>query len=200
LDFSIFSHFWLVSGGRIVKFLGRLEWSRGTVAGITELALPTQSGKHPAMRSPSWQFKRLTLSLVTLLQAAVSTAPGGSRPEIGSHIPRIEHPFALSAAQWQSLFAATTPGGQQLSAHQIAPLVLQQFWPAGTETRTNWHLKIGVFILAVSSDGTVSQVEILRSTGHPGIDRNVMSAFGKWRFRPNSVKEVRMPAYFTRSD
>ncbi len=98
----------------------------------------------------------------------------------------------------QSLFAATTPSGKTLSAQQLKPLVLfQGTWPSGTSTRVYWHLKIGVFLLAVRSDGTVAKVEKLQSTGHPGLDGDVERALMKWRFRPNSVTSVRVPAYYT---
>jgi TonB family protein len=49
----------------------------------------------------------------------------------------------------------------------------------------------------VKPDGTVSNIEILQSTGQSFIDRGVVGAFTKWRFLPNSVKEVRIPAYYT---
>ena len=46
--------------------------------------------------------------LVILLNGAVSTAPAATRPELGSHIPRVEHPFVMSDAQWDELFVGTT--------------------------------------------------------------------------------------------
>lgn len=98
----------------------------------------------------------------------------------------------------QFLFAATTPSGQTLSAQQLKPLILHAAWPAAKRTHVfNWHLKLGVFLLAVRSDGTVEKVEKLQSTGHPGLDGEIMRTFMKWRFRPNSVNSVRVPAHFT---
>jgi TonB family protein len=138
-----------------------------------------------------------TLALLLLSLAATGPTWAAKPPPIGSHIPEMEHPFAIPPVLWRSLFAATTPSGQHLSASQIAPLVRRQYWPAGTYTRTHWHLKIGVFLLNVRSDGTVSNVEILQSTGHKILDANCVSAFSKWQFQPNSVKEVRLPAYYT---
>ena len=145
---------------------------------------------------------RLVLALAVLLLnvAAGSTASAGKRPPLGSHIPEVAHPFAIPDPLWRSLFAATTPGGKRLSASQIAPLVVRQYWPAGTLTRVYWHLKIGIFLLNVRSDGAVSSVEVLQSTGHGTLDGNCVRAFAKWRFQPNSVKEVRLPAYYTRID
>jgi TonB family protein len=195
--------------------------SRGTVAGVTELALPSQSGKHPAMRSPWLRFternigpgfrrrnlpmpqrtKWLALMLVIFLNGAIRTAPAASRVDLGSHIPRIEHPFVMSDAQWNSLFEATTPGGKRLSAQQLAPLVLHAYWPGSyVETRVYWRLKIGVFLLNVRDDGTVSSIGILQRIGHPQMDGATLRAFAKWRFRPNSVRAVRVPSYYTRTN
>lgn len=142
----------------------------------------------------------ITLALCALSVASAASAFARKAPPIGSHIPPLAHPFAIPAPLWYSLFAATTPGGKRLSASQIAPLVVRQYWPAGTATRTNWHLKIGVYLLNVGDDGAVSSVEILQSTGHKILDGNCVRAFAKWRFRPHSVKEVRLPAYYTRVD
>jgi TonB family protein len=143
--------------------------------------------------------------VVALAVLALNVVPGtmalaGKSPPLGSHIPPIAQPFAIPDPLWRSLFAATTPGGKRLSASQIAPLVVRQYWPAGTLTRVHWHLKIGIFLLNVRSDGAVSSVDVLRSTGHRILDGNCVKAFAKWRFQPNSLKEVRLPAYYTRID
>ena len=159
--------------------------------------MPLQSGKHPAVRSSS--IKRLTLVLVILLLATVRAAPAAGRTPLGTHIPQVEHPFALSNAQWNSLFEATTPDGRRLSAQQLAPLVLHAYWPGNTVgMRVHWNLKIGVFLLNVRGDGTVSSIGILQRIGHAQMDGATLRAFAKWRFRPNSVKEVRVPAYYVR--
>jgi TonB family protein len=168
--------------------------------GVTGLALPSQSGKHPAMRSPSLRFKRLALTLVILLNGAVITAPAATKPVTGSHIGRVEHPFVMSNAQWDELFVGTTPGGKRLSAQQLSSLVLHTEWPGNTvHTRGDWYfLKIGVFLLNVRGDGAVSSIEVLQRIGHPQMDGATLRAFAKWRFRPNSVGTVRVPSYWTR--
>jgi TonB family protein len=152
-------------------------------------------------RSERTRLRFLVLGLVIPLLASLTsrTVSAGERPPLGSHIPPLQHPFAIPDPLWRSLFAATTPDGKQLSASQIAPLVVRQYWPGGTVTSASWHLKIGIFLLNVRNDGTVSSVEILQSTGHRVLDGNCVKAFAKWRFRPNSVKEVRLPAYYTRT-
>jgi TonB family protein len=140
------------------------------------------------------------VAVVALNAAPATFVLAAKRPPIGSHIPPVAHPFAIPDPLWRSLFAATTPDGKRLSASQIAPLVVRQYWPGGTLTRVHWHLKVGMFLLNVRSEGTVSNVEVLQSTGHRTLDGNCVRAFGKWRFKPNSVKEVRLPAYYVRSD
>jgi|GEM_PF-4904706 len=155
------------------------------------------------MRSPSLRFntriKRLTLALVILLSAAASPASAATRVPIGSHIP-LKSPFAMSQAQWDALFIGTTPGGKRLSAQQLSPLVLHAEWPRDTVYTggNNWGLKVGVFLLHVRGDGAVSAIGILQRIGRPQLDNATLRAFAKWRFRPNSVKEVRVPSYYTR--
>ncbi len=138
-------------------------------------------------------------SLISWTLAAARMTSAGTKIPLGSHIPRIENPFVLPDTLWQSLLAATTPDGKRLSFQQLSPLVLYAKWPVNlVSTRVHWRLKIGVFLLNVRSDGTVSDVEILQSIGHPTMNRDCIKAFQQWRFRPNSVKEVRIPAYYTR--
>jgi hypothetical protein len=137
---------------------------------------------------------------VLVLLGSVSTAPASPRVPTGSHIP-LNNPLAIPDALWLSLFAGTAPDGRRLSAQQLGPLVLQAHWPMNSiPTRVHWHLKIGVFLLAVRGDGTVAGVETLQSIGHPTANADCIRAFTRWRFRPNSVREVRVPAYYTRVD
>lgn len=117
-------------------------------------------------------------------------------PPIGSHIPAGDRPAWIARGIWNTLFAGTTPTGKRLSAAELQPLVVRAQWPPAMPTYVGWHLKIGVFLLHVRPDGTVSNVEKLHTTGQRFLDRDVTKAFAKWRFRPGSVKEVRVPAHF----
>jgi TonB family protein len=54
----------------------------------------------------------------------------------------------------------------------------------------------GVFRLDVKPDGTVSQVTVIQSTGHPALDESGKAAFLKWRFYPGQVTSVRIPLTF----
>ena len=97
----------------------------------------------------------------------------------------------------QSLVAATTPGGKRLSAAQLKPLVLHATFPREHHRVIGYlSLKTGVFLMSVRSDGTVENVEVLQTVGHRGADADMVKALRKWRFRPNSVKEVRVPSQY----
>ena len=51
----------------------------------------------------------------------------------------------------------------------------------------------GYFQLRVRSDGIVSSVDVLRSTGHKVLDDATVAALSKWRFEPGTKSEVRIP-------
>jgi TonB family protein len=103
----------------------------------------------------------------------------------------------LSAPQANSIWAATTPAGQRLTADEIRPLILHSKWPKAAHSVIGYlRLKPGVFLLSIRSDGTVANVESLQAIGHPGADADVIKALRTWRFRPNSVKEVRVPVQY----
>jgi len=55
----------------------------------------------------------------------------------------------------------------------------------------------GLFLLHVRPDGTVESVDVVRSTGHSELDQSGVAAFLKWRFRPGSLKQVKIPLEFT---
>jgi TonB family protein len=55
---------------------------------------------------------------------------------------------------------------------------------------------MGVFVLSIAADGTVSNVTLRRSTGYPELDTRAGKWMRKWRFRANSLTEVQLPMYF----
>ena len=96
-----------------------------------------------------------------------------------------------------ALLAATTPSGKRLSAAEVqqatvhAPPPPQNLSVVGyTSART------GVYLLTVGSDGSVSRVETLQSCGVLLADNTLKDNFKRWRFRPGSVAEVRVPARY----
>jgi TonB family protein len=157
----------------------------------------------PSMTSPTLAVSvsmRRPFAVLVAIVLAVATPEclfAGKAPPIGSHIAPGDPPTWIPIRIWQEVFAATTPSGKQLSASEVKPLVLAVQWPPPFWTSTGWHLRCGVFLLKVRPDGSVSRVETLQSIGPAFLDRDVTKAFARWRFRPNSVKEVRVPAYYS---
>jgi hypothetical protein len=54
----------------------------------------------------------------------------------------------------------------------------------------------GLCVLSVAPDGTVSNVTVRTSTGYPELDARATKWMKKWRFRPNTLTEVRLPMYY----
>jgi TonB family protein len=55
----------------------------------------------------------------------------------------------------------------------------------------------GSYIMHVRRDGSVSRVEVVRSTGHVVLDDAVVSALRQWRFKPGVFTVVATPVAFT---
>ncbi len=106
-----------------------------------------------------------------------------------------------SPAQVESLVAATTPSGKMLSPSETRKTIVRTEWPTTPMKRVQGPIRqqIGVFLLTVRPDGSVARVEILHSTGEGFFDTEFRRAFAKWQFKPGSVEEVRVPAYFNSS-
>jgi TonB family protein len=57
----------------------------------------------------------------------------------------------------------------------------------------------GIFLLHVRGDGSVSRMDILKSTGHRELDDACLSVYSQWRFRKDfaaKVHNVKMPVTF----
>jgi TonB family protein len=82
------------------------------------------------------------------------------------------------------------PKGKALAIYAPAPKI-----PAEARAR---HLSgAGVCLVFVRPDGTVSRAEMLQSTGQPILDKVSIDAFSKWRFRPGTVNQVKIPIRYT---
>jgi len=95
--------------------------------------------------------------------------------------------------QFESLFAATTPSGKTISGPELSRLVVHE--PAFDRimrATTFDPFKPAVFLLSVRPDGTISNVEMLNSTGYNELDKRGMKWATKWRFQPNSVVQARV--------
>jgi len=67
--------------------------------------------------------------------------------------------------------------------------------PAYPLEARNRHLTgSGIVLLQVDQKtGYVTAGRVLKSTGHDILDNAALSAFTRWRFRPGTVRQVRMP-------
>jgi TonB family protein len=98
----------------------------------------------------------------------------------------------VQTSQLLSLFAATTPDGKTISGAEMGRVVVHM---PNFGVRGPWPfapLKPAVFLLSVRSDGTVSNVEMLNSTGYDKVDKWATEWATQWRFRPNSVVQARV--------
>ena len=103
----------------------------------------------------------------------------------------------LDGPMMDSLCAGTTPGGKRLGPQELKPLVTHFEWPKATHSVIGYlRIKPGVFLLSLAADGGVASVEVLQAIGHRGADADAVKALRKWRFRPNSVREVRVPVQY----
>jgi hypothetical protein len=50
-----------------------------------------------------------------------------------------------------------------------------------------------MFVLSVQRDGTVSEVKPLRGLGYPELDARAAKWLKRWKFKPNSITEARLP-------
>ena len=64
--------------------------------------------------------------------------------------------------------------------------------------QTNHVQGSGIFRLVIRPDGTVSSVELVRSTGWRDLDKSSTTAFLKWRFKPVSHQAtIKVPISFS---
>lgn len=63
--------------------------------------------------------------------------------------------------------------------------------------RARHHMGRGLFRMEIDlQTGSVQKVTMIRSTGYNSLDEAATQALEKWRFRPNSWKEVTFPVEF----
>ena len=64
--------------------------------------------------------------------------------------------------------------------------------------RTQHHEGSGVFRLTIDlRTGSVTNIEVVQSTGFPGLDESAIKTFRDWRWNPGRWKEVVIPVTFT---
>jgi TonB family protein len=113
---------------------------------------------------------------------------------------RIRFDDDASHAKSLSLFSAKTTRGEMIVGVAVANLV--DYEPPAEGFKRALDLgpsKLRMFRLSVQPDGTVSSATPFVSFGQEELDTRAARWLKKWRFRPNSVTEVRIPVSFTHS-
>jgi TonB family protein len=128
-----------------------------------------------------------------LAEIEMQIGPGGKGMAVSVRLG-FYSPYELDARateSWlQSQFRGTTPDGKTISWKELSRLVVHQPLWEMQAVPTSGPIDGGVFRLSVRPDGTVSNAEILHSTGDKRLDEWRMRWAKKWRFRPNSVVQA----------
>ena len=119
--------------------------------------------------------------------------PGGLGIAVNIHFD-----LGRSAANLQSLFGVKTIGGEIITGMAFNNYVVSKPPDEGWTTGITYQkLRASMFVLTIQRDGTVADVQAVQGTGYQELDERAAKWFKKWRFRPNSVVEARMPyGYF----
>ncbi|HEU5314100.1 MAG TPA: energy transducer TonB [Candidatus Udaeobacter sp.] len=95
-----------------------------------------------------------------------------------------------SALDPSNFFYRTSPAGAPL---KIEPVYYAPRPSYPLEARQNGWEGEGLFELHIGPGGRVESVKILKSTGHPTLDKAASEGLREWRFRANSIDLVRVP-------
>ena len=105
-----------------------------------------------------------------------------------------------SRARYLSLYSAKTVHGEIIWGIAINNYVVSEPPEDAWVTGITYELKyISMFVLSVRPDGTVAEARPIRGLGYPELDARAAKWLKKWRFRPNSFTEVRMPFGYTQT-
>ena len=97
-------------------------------------------------------------------------------------------------------YSGRTIKGENISGAALGNYVVYQPPPDDINRGLNFGMiRSGLFALSVQPDGTVGTVKTVRSFGYEELDARAAKWLKKWRFRPNSLTEVRMPINYHRT-
>lgn len=113
---------------------------------------------------------------------------------------QIHFDLGSSMAGLQSLYGVKTTGGEIITGMAFNNYVVSRPPDEGWSTGITYEsLRASMFVLKVQPDGTVAEAKAVRGLGYPELDERAAKWFKKWRFRPNSVVEARMPFAYSQS-
>jgi hypothetical protein len=113
---------------------------------------------------------------------------------------RIRFDADASLASHLALLSARTTRGEMISGIAVNNFVAYE--PPAHEFRRGLDFgstKLRMFRLSVQPDGTVANATPFQSFGYEELDARAAKWLMKWRFRPNSVTEVRIPVVSSRT-
>lgn len=93
--------------------------------------------------------------------------------------------------------SARTVKGKTITGVAVVPLIAYQPPVIKTSHNNAFRDSAGLFLLAINPDGTVASVKPLKAFGVSELDGRTEPWLRKWKFRPNSITEVRMPVNFS---
>lgn len=103
-------------------------------------------------------------------------------------------------ANYLALYSARTIHGEMISGIAFNNYVVYEPPADGWLSGIKYELKhASMFVLSVRPDGTVAEAKPIQGLGYPELDARAAKWLKKWRFRPNSVTEVRMPFGYTQT-
>ena len=106
----------------------------------------------------------------------------------------------VSGVTFAADYSARTIKGENVSSAAVGSYVVYK--PPREEFNRGLNfgkMRSGLFLLSIAPDGTVPGVKVLRSLGYEELDARTVKWLKKWRFRPNSLSEARIPVSYHRT-
>ena len=92
--------------------------------------------------------------------------------------------------------SARTAQGKTITGLAVIPLIAYKPPAQKVSRNIEFRDRAGLFLLAVRPDGTVADVRSIKEFGVSELDGRAIPWLKKWKFRPGSVTEVRVPINF----
>jgi hypothetical protein len=124
---------------------------------------------------------------------AMRLGPGG----IGIALQVFVRPDALGE-KVTALYSAKTIQGETITGNAVANYVVYE--PEGEAWSTTLEYegqrRGAMFLLKIRPDGTVGGVKPIGALGYSDLNERAMRNLKRWKFKPNTLTEVRMPLIY----